>query len=262
MIPLILITIKGILRDRVFQGIMMIAVLFLAVPSISTLSMRQVSELSVTLSLSIISFILLLVSIFLGATSLWKDIERRYTFSVLGLPLSRVEFLLGKFAAIVAFLTFTAFVLGLLACAMIWFASTAYPPTRPVVWSSIVLAILFDLFKYTFLVGFAFLFSTVSTSFFLPIFGTIAVFLVGGATQQVYDFIRSAEKAFSPFVNQIVTGLYYLLPNFSAFDLKVHAVYGVPLSFSGIALTIGYFIIYLAILLSLSSIIFSRRELK
>ncbi len=51
------ITLKGIFRDRVFHGILVTAVLFLIIPSIATLSMRQVTELSLTLSLSLISFI-------------------------------------------------------------------------------------------------------------------------------------------------------------------------------------------------------------
>ncbi|MDY0302111.1 MAG: ABC transporter permease, partial [Trichlorobacter sp.] len=58
---IILITLKGIFRDRVFQGILVLGILFLFIPSAASLSMRQVTELSITLSLSLISFILLLL---------------------------------------------------------------------------------------------------------------------------------------------------------------------------------------------------------
>ena len=85
MFDVVRITLKGIFRDRVFHGILMAALILPLVPSISQLSMRQVTELSITLSLSLISFILLLLAVFLGGTSLWKDMERRYTFSVLSL---------------------------------------------------------------------------------------------------------------------------------------------------------------------------------
>jgi len=131
MLNIISITLKGIFRDRIFQGIMALAVLFLFVPSAASLSMRQVTELSITLSLSLISFIMLLLAVFLGATSIWKDIERRYTYSVLSLPLSRTTYLVGRFFGIALFLLLTAVFLGAVSMLVIKVSSTIYPPSRP-----------------------------------------------------------------------------------------------------------------------------------
>lgn len=256
-------TIRGVFRDKVFRGILMTAFIFLIIPSISSLSMRQPAALSLTLSLSLLSFILLLLSIFLGGTSLWKDMERRYTLSVVGLPVSRISYVLGKFAGVAGFTFLTSVLLGAVSCLAVWYVSAAYPPDRPVAWMNVVLAVIFDAQKYILLIACAFLFSTVSTSFFLPVFGAISVFLVGSAMQGVYEYVHSpAGRFFSPFFNKAVTLLYYILPNFSAFDLKVNAIYGVPLSLSGLAMTFGYFILYTAIVLTLASIIFSRREIQ
>lgn len=257
------ITFIGVLRDRVFHGIILSAVVFILIPSISSLSMRQVVELSITLSLSLISFILLLLSVFLGGTSIWKDLERRYSFSVMGLPITRTSYITGKFAGIAGFILLTTIILGVIACVVIWIVSSAYPPLRPVVWHNVVLALAFDSMKYILLVALAFLISTVSTSFFLPIFGSVAAFLAGSSSQQVYDFLHSSSGAsFSPVIKKAATALYYVLPNFSAFDLKVNAIYGVGLSLSGLALTGVYFIIYTSIVLMLASMAFSRRELQ
>ena len=149
MLNLALLTIKGVFRDKVFRGILVTAFAFLLIPPISTLSMRQVTALSLTLSLSLISFILLLLSIFLGGTSLWKDMERRYTFSVLGLPISRTSYLLGKFFGIAGFLSITAVLLGAVCCIVVWYISGAYPPPdRPLVWNNIVMAIIFRRIHY------------------------------------------------------------------------------------------------------------------
>lgn len=263
MTSIIGITLKGIFRDRVFQGIMVTACAFLLIPGIAALSMRQVTELALTLSLSTISFIMLLLSVFLGGTSLWKDIERRYTFSVLGLPLSRQSYLLGRFGGTALFVLLATIVLGIASCAVVAFTSAMYPPDRPVMWSTLLLCIFFDALKYILLIAVAFLFSTVSTSFFLPVFGTIATFLAGGVTQQVYEYVQSpTSKNLSPAVKQIASGLYYLLPNFSAFDLKVNAIYGLPVPVGGLLLTVAYFVVYLGILLSLATVIFMRREMR
>jgi ABC-type transport system involved in multi-copper enzyme maturation permease subunit len=66
----------------------------------------------------------------------------------------------------------------------------------------------------------------------------------------------------SPFVKNVANALYYVLPNFSAFDFDVNAVYGISPSPSGMILTFVYFVIYSAVLLTLSTIIFSRREMQ
>jgi len=263
-ITIIGITLKGIFRDRVFQGIMVLALLFLFIPSAASLSMRQVTELSITLSLSLISFILLLLSVFLGATSLWKDMERRYTFSVLSLPISRSSYLLGRFFGLALFLILTSTLLGSVACLMIKLSSGIYPSDRPIMWSLLVFAIVFATFKYILLVGVALLLSTVSTSFFLPIFGTICAFLASGITQQVYEFVNSpsAEKLVSPLLKPIVAALYYLLPNLAGFDLKVNAIYGIPPNLAGLGITVAYFVAYTAILLGGAALLFNRREMK
>lgn len=257
------VTLKGIFRDRTFHGIGVIAVLFLFVPVVASLSMRQVTELSITLSLSLISFILLLLAVFLGGASLWKDIERRYTFSVLALPLARRDYLLGKFCGIAAFLLLTVALFCVVSTLVVVYAANIYPSARPVLWHYLFLAIFFDTLKYLLLVAIAFLFSTISTSFFLPVFGTIAIFLVGSASQEAFDFLQTKSGQELPaLVQGAAKGLYYLLPNFTAFDLKLNAIYGIPLSTSGLLLTIGYFVVYLAIILLLATTIFSCRELK
>lgn len=263
MLSVFIVTVRGIFRDRVFHGILLTSIIFLLIPSISTLSMRQVTELSVTLSLSLISFILLLLSVFLGGTSLWKDIERRYTFSVLGLPITRRAYLLGRFSGVAGFILLTSLSLGAVACVVVWYASGIYPPARPLVWSTLMLTILYDALKYVMLASISFLLAAVSTSFFLPVFGTISAFLVGGASQQVYEFVNSpAGVTISPIVRQLATGLYYFLPNFSAFDLKVNAIYSMQLSLRGLLLTGAYWAIYTGMVLFLATILFSRRELQ
>jgi Cu-processing system permease protein len=264
MIQVINITLKGIFRDKVFQGIMMLAVLFAFVPLAASLSMRQVVELSITLSLSLVSFILLVLAVFLGATSVWKDIERRNAYSVLSLPISRMSYMAGRFYGIALFMLFVSLVLGLVVAAVVGMSANMYPPARPIVWSYIALAILFNALRSILLVGVAMLFSTISTSFFLPVFGTITIFIIGGVTQQVYDFIhtQAGTGTLSPLVRHLASIIYYVVPNLSSFDLKVNAIYAINPTLNGILLTMLYFAVYTAIVLSAGVLLFERREIK
>lgn len=260
---IIFITLKGIFRDRVFHGILVVSLLLLLIPVISQLSMRQVTELSITLALSLISFILLLLAVFLGGTVLWKDIERRYTYSVLALPVTRSSYLMGRFCGTALFMLLAAVVLGGIAVIVVWLVAAGSPPDRPIVWSNFICAVFFDVIKYILLVAIAVLFATVSSSFFLPVFGTISAFLVGSSSQQVYDYVHSEQaKGLSLFIRKTSSMLYFVLPNFSAFDLKVNAIYGLPISGGGALLSLCYAFVYGGLVLTLAAMIFYRREMK
>jgi len=263
MVPVIFTTFKGFLRDKVFHGIMAVSALFLVIPSVSAISLRQYTEMSISLSLSLVSFILLLLAVFLGGTTLWRDIERRFTFSVLGLPISRSQYLLGRFIGIVLCIMLSTAVLSVCAFVVIKLVSGGYPPDRPVRWLNIMLALTFDMLKYILLVALAFLFSSLSTSFFLPVFGAISFFWIGTVSQQVYNYLYSPlSQGLSPFYKYAAGVLYYLIPNFTAFDLKSQAIYSLDISVSGLGLTTGYFITVTSIILTIACHIFSRRELQ
>jgi ABC-type transport system involved in multi-copper enzyme maturation permease subunit len=254
---------RGILRDRILYGVIgMSAVMILLVPALSNFSMRQVQELSITLSLSVVSGMLLVVTLLLGASSIWRDIERRYTSAVLPLPLTRSTFLLSKFFSITLFLLLSILVLGAGCGLVIWLASSTYPSETPIHWGNIVLVLCGDLGKYTLLTAFALLLSSLSTSFFLPFFGTLVIYFCGSASQEVYEYVTGEfGQELGPVTVSAVKSAYFLLPNFSAFDYQVQAVYGLPIMPQGLLLNFFYMLIYTSLLLVLAVLCFERREL-
>lgn len=263
MFSIVRITLLGILRDRLLQGILVLASMFLCIPSVASLSMRQATELAVTLSLSLVSFVLLLLAVFLGANSIWRDMDRRYTFSVLSLPLSRSAYVVARFLGIALFVLLVSLVLLLLAASAVAVTSGLYPPERPLVWGYFALSGLLMALQYVLLVAVAVLLSTVSTSFFLPVFGTVSIYIASSVMQQVHVYLdSSAGKEIAPVVHVVASTAYYLLPNFSGFDLKAHAIYGIAPDFHGVLLTFGYFAVYTILLISAASLIFERREMK
>jgi ABC-type transport system involved in multi-copper enzyme maturation permease subunit len=257
------ITFFSIIRDRVLYALAGAGLLlFVLVPVISLFSMRQIQELGITLSLSSISLVLLVLATLLGGFSVWRDIERRYTAAVLGLPVSRTEFLLGKFAGISLFLGLCVIVLGLISVVVINLSASFYPSDLPIAWATIALAIVAEGLKYILLTAFALLLSSLSTSFFLPIFGTLAIYFTGNASQEVMEYVSGefGQQISTP-AKLVIQSVYYLVPNFSIFDLKVYAVYALPVSIDSILYMVLYFLIYTAILLFLATRAFSRREL-
>ena len=258
---LLRINLLNVFRDRVFHGIITASFLFLVIPSVSNISMRMVTELALNLSVSLTSFILLLLTLLVGGTSIWKDIDRRYSYSVLSLPVTRDTYLLAKFASIALFFMLTVMYLLVLTYFAVTVASYSYPPNRPVVWGGVVIAYIFEYLKYLLLASVAFLFSSVSTSFFLPIFGTISIYLVGSVSQQVFDYVSVASTNMHPVVLYASKILYYLLPNFAAFDFKVNALYSVSISVGTLMYVLVYWLLYTVIMITSSIAIYRKREM-
>lgn len=263
MLSILTITLRGFLRDRIVYALLGVAIfLLLLIPAMSSFSMRQVQELSITLSLSATSLLLLVLAILLGAASIWGDLEHRYTAGLLGLPLSRRAYLLGKFAGIAIFLLACCALLSCSGLAVIAFAKLQYPAAIQPPWGTILLASAMIGLQYVLLAAFALLFSTLSTSFFLPVFGTLSIYLAGSSSQEVYDYVNSDLGAgLGPLLRFAAEIFYYTIPNFAAFDLKVQAVYGLPLDGLNLLGVLVYALSYLAVVLTVAVWLFERRDL-
>ncbi len=254
---------RAILRDRVLHAVMGVAVvMLLLVPFLSSFSMRQVQELAITLSLSCVSVVLLVSTVLLGSASVWRDVERRFTTSLLTLPYSRAVYLVGKYLSIALFLLISTLLLGVCSAIVVKFAAIRYPSEIPIHWVNILMDLYSGLLKCLVLAAFTLLLSSLSTSFYLPFFGAIAIYFCGNASQEVYEYVNGAFGAdFSPLAKQMVTGAYYILPNLSAFDFQIHAVYGLPIDMLDWLWLTCYAMIYSCILLGIAVFAFGRRQL-
>jgi ABC-type transport system involved in multi-copper enzyme maturation permease subunit len=252
-----------IIRDRILHGVLGVAVvMLLLVPFFSSFSMRQMQEVAITLSLSATSLVLLIVTLFLGTSAVWRDIERKYTESILTLPISRLTYLLAKYLSIVLFLITCGFILFVGDALVVLISSLQYPSDLSISWWGIALAVAADVLKYLLLAGVAMVLSAVSTSFFLPFFGTLAIYLAGSASQEVFEYVSGQfGQDLSGISSWLIKAVYYLLPNFSAFDFKVHAVYALPITVESVCYPLIYAMIYIGILFITAVWAFNRREI-
>jgi len=251
------------LRDRLLHAVLgASALLLLLAPVFSSLSMRQVQESALTLTLSASSFVLVILALQLGSGAVYRDVERRYAASVLTLPTSRGAFILGRFGGIAIFLILCATVFALLTALVVPLVASLNPSDRGVAWSTVALAFGLDASRAILLAACALLLSTISTSLHLPFFSAIGLYLAGTASQQVYEYLSGpmGERQIVA-VRWSAEVLYYLLPNFSAFDLHLQAIYGLPVTLNDALTTFAYFLVYTALLLVASVMIFERREL-
>ena len=101
--------------------------------------------------------------------------------------------------------------------------------------------------------------STFSSSALLSAGLTTGVYVAGqfGADLKNFD-----EVVASPVAGWIGRALYYVLPNFAAFDIKSQVVHGLPVEPGYILTTVAYGAAYIALLVVASVLIFSRRDFK
>lgn len=100
-------TFREAVRDRVLYGVLGIASFVLVFTLVlAEVSLDQQRRIVLDVGLASISLFSVLVSIFLGSSLLYKEIERKTLYVILPKPIRRYEFLLGKYFGI----ALTAFV--------------------------------------------------------------------------------------------------------------------------------------------------------
>ena len=256
---------KESVRDKILYNLVVFAVLLISVSYlIGELTAGQDVKIIKDLGLASISIFGLLIAIFIGIGLVWKEVEKRSIYALLPKPMRRQEFLLGKYFGLALTLVINIAVMTAAFYAMLAYlqaetpenvrASWASPATDPAMLKAIAL-IMIELLLVT---AIALFFSTFSSPF-LSAMLTLAVWVIGHFNQDLRDFGATIS---SPVAASLARGLYYVVPNFAAFDVKLQAVHAQPIPFSYLALTSLYGITYVAFVLVGGLIIFSKRDFK
>ncbi|MEK6589217.1 MAG: ABC transporter permease [Nitrospinota bacterium] len=258
------ITFKGGIRDRTILGIVLLAFLLLiSTPLFSSFSMRQILAVAVDYNLSTISFIGIILSIFAGINLIARDIDRRSIYTVISLPISRSQYLIAKFLGLVFIIIFSLLILTIFGSISILLTSHLYPQdlNSDIHWYKFFLSIFYIILKLIIITSAVFLFTSFTTSPFLPLILSFIFYFIGESTEEVKTFIEGiGREKTSPIIKAVAQFAYYIFPNLSAFDLKPHAIYGLPLDYRALFFVFLYGIFYTGVILTLSVIIFSRRE--
>ena len=114
-------TFREAVRDRVLYGVLGFgcAMLFFSL-ALAELSLHEQRRVVQDVGMGSISLCSVLVSIFLGSSLLYKEIERKTLYVILPKPIRRSEFLLGKYFGIC--LTVAVFIL-LMGALQLWVAA-------------------------------------------------------------------------------------------------------------------------------------------
>jgi ABC-type transport system involved in multi-copper enzyme maturation permease subunit len=251
---------KESVRDKVLYNLVAFAVLLMAASYlIGELTAGQDIKIIKDLGLAAIATFGLLIAIFIGIGLVWKEVERRSIYSLLVKPVSRAQFIVGKYCGLV--LTLAVNVAVMVAA---WYAVLAYmgvtttPGSTPSTDPRMLEAVFLIFVELMLVTAVALFFSTFSSPF-LSAGLTLGLWVVGHFNADLRNFETVVD---SPAAAWLARGLYYVLPNFGAFDIKYQVVHAVPVPASYLLSTALYGALYITLLVLGAVTIFARRDFK
>jgi Cu-processing system permease protein len=258
------ITFKEGIRNRVLFGIFIMAVLAFALTvSLTNLFIRDIVRVAASLSLSTISFSGLLMVIFIGTNMVARDIDKRTIYMVISRPISRAEYIIGKFIGLCFLVAASVLFLGLLSSLPVYFTSLTHQnPQTMFKWSVYSAAIVVIAMKLMLIASVIVFFSSITSTSFISLILTMASYIIGSTNEVVKGLLEVKMEGvnISPATGTIIKIAYYVFPNLSAFDLKVQAVHGIPLDWGYFLWLSTYWLFYTAIMLTAGALIMGRRE--
>ncbi len=244
---------KESVRERVLYNLIVFAFLMIAAAILmGNISVGVERIILVNLGLSAISIFGLLISIFIGIGLVSKEIQRRTLYNILSKPVTRAEFILGKYVG----LLLTLIVNTAIMTAGFYLALAIQNGSIETSDFSLLSAVYLILLQLAIVVGVAILFSCISSSILSAVF-TFCLFVIGNFTEDIRWF---GQGSGSPFVQKATAILYYLLPNFGNFNVIDKVAHGARMPGQFIIANTCYAALYIAILLSASILIFEERE--
>jgi Cu-processing system permease protein len=252
-------------RDRVPYSMVVFAVLLMAASYlISQMTAGQDLKIIKDLGLAAVAIFGLLIAVFIGIGLVSKEVERKSVYGLLTKPVTRPQFILGKYAGLVLTLAVNISAMTIAFYAVLFYINaTATVSTRaawpaPAADPQLLVAILLIFAELTVVTAVALFFSTFSSPLLATLL-TLGLWIAGHFNADLRNFENVVNL---PAVAWIARTLYYVLPNLAPFDIKAEVVHGIPVGMRHVALTLLYAAVYAGMLLAAAVAIFRRRDFK
>jgi ABC-type transport system involved in multi-copper enzyme maturation permease subunit len=193
-----------------------------------------------------------------------KDLDKRTIYMVLARPISRQQYIVGKFLGISLLIATTVCVLSLFGAFSIFLVKLANPAYFPrFSWGPVLLADTFIAISLILLSSLSFLFASFASTSFITLILTIISYIVGHSMSTVKSLVESPQAAgiaVPPVTVKLVQIAYYLFPNLSFFDIKTQAAHGLAIPVPYIIWTICYGIVYTCVVIVFAAFFFRKKE--
>jgi len=263
--PIALITFKEGIRNKSMYGISLLAlIMLLANFLLSDMIGHDVGKVAVDIALSAVSFSGLLLVLFVGINLMAKDLDRKTIYIVLAKPISRIQYIVGKFLGITLLIIVCVSMLSCFAALSLQLIRMGHSNFFDrFSWPLVLLAFAFITCMLIMVSALSFFFASFASSSFVTFILTVISYIIGMSLNDVKALVEAPQAVgitVSPVTVKIVQYAYYIFPNLSFFDIKTMVAHGVMPPLSYILGVVAYGGTYTLIIISLAGIIFRKKE--
>jgi ABC-type transport system involved in multi-copper enzyme maturation permease subunit len=253
------------IRDRIAYGLVFFAVLLIAASFLlAQLTAGQDVKIIKDLGLAASSMIGLFIAVFFGIGLVTKEVERRSIYSLLSKPVTRSQFIVGKYIGLVMTLLINLSVMAVALYLVLAYFDWVTPASVKAAWESSALdprmleAFALIGVELMVMTAVTLFFSTFSSSFLSAVLAA-GVYIVGHFGDDLKTLDMTVNSWFLPMLGRAA---YYLMPNLSRLDVRAAVVHAEPITGAYMAVTTLSSGLYILTLLVGATIIFSRRDLQ
>jgi ABC-type transport system involved in multi-copper enzyme maturation permease subunit len=245
-------TFKEAVRDKILYSLLFFAFLMTGLGSIlDRITIGQTDKIIKDVGLASISLFGVLIAIFVGIGLVFKEIEKKTIYTLIAKPIARWQFLMGKYCGLlITLLVEVAFMTAGLYLFLFFFGKHDLP-------LALLKAIVLIYAELCVMTAVALLFSAFSTPFLSGIF-TLAIFVIGHLTEDLKAF----SVRFDAVGQKIVLLIYYAFPNLEFLNIKGPIVHSQSIPLAEVLVRFFYGLFYGFCILTLSILIFQKREFK
>lgn len=238
------------IRDRVLYFVVVFSILFMGLCfALGQLSYDEIFRLSVSLGLGGIHLCFMGLTIFLGSSIFFREIERKTIYTLLARPLSREQYLFGKYLGLIGVLLTMLF--GFMLC----FTGIELLLGMPLRWTSYYSFIGF-FFEACILLAVTFFFSSFAKPF-LSVTGALAFFLIGHWVGNLDQFIKQNHSTFFKVGAKIISRIF---PDLEALNWRQFAIAKAHVRGFEVGFSVGVACLWAAFFFLIALIIFRRKD--
>lgn len=243
-------TLREAIRDKVLHSILVFAaILLLFSLALQEVALGDTDKVVRGAALGGIAFVGAIIAVFLGVGLVWKELEKKTIYTLASKPIPRWEILLGKYLGLWLTLAVEVAALGGLYVLII-----GLQQGLPSVQVAVALGML--MLELTMVCAWATLFSTFAAPMSAATY-TLCVYLIGHFTD---DLLRFGQASKDEGFRRLAELLYAVLPNLEVFNVRAEAVHGVTIPWSEVGWASAYGVGYTAVVLSVATVVFQRRD--
>jgi ABC-2 type transport system permease protein len=242
---------REVIRDRILYVIgFFVLLLVLASRILPPIAVSADEKIFLDLGIGGISLLGAIVAIFVGTGLINKEIEKKTVLILIPKPLTTTEFIIGKHLGLSAVLTVLIATMSIVYFSLMSLLSINYPL------QSLLIALGYILLELALLTAVAMTFG-VFTSSILATLLSFGVFIMGHLSRDLLQLSKITEN---PSIEQITKTLFLILPDLERLNLKNEAVYNILPNTGELISSLIYAVLYIILLLTITIIIFSRRQ--